>query len=84
MKLGQLIDALAEREVSGPEDVEIHSIAYDSRKVIPGTLFVAVRGEHTDGHRYISSAMAKGAVAVVVDRGDSEQAQTTIQDSYDR
>lgn len=78
MKLDQLINALAERKVSGPTDVDIHSIAYDSRKVIPGALFVAIRGEHTDGHRYISSAMAKGAVAVVVDREDSEQAQTTI------
>lgn len=51
---------------AGDWDVEIKHIAYDSRKVVPGTLFVAIKGYLTDGHRYISSAIEKGAVAVVV------------------
>ncbi|MFC1683514.1 Mur ligase family protein, partial [Candidatus Zixiibacteriota bacterium] len=54
--------------MTGPEDVEIQSLVYDSRVVKPGALFVAVRGEHTDGHRHIPSALEAGAAAVVVDR----------------
>ena len=50
-------------------DLEIQEIAYDSRKVKPGTLFVAIRGEKTDGNNFVSDAVARGAVAIV-----SEQA----------
>ncbi|HXX57230.1 MAG TPA: UDP-N-acetylmuramoyl-L-alanyl-D-glutamate--2,6-diaminopimelate ligase [Thermodesulfovibrionales bacterium] len=46
-------------------DVEIGEIAYDSRKVSGGALFVAVRGDRFDGRNFISDAIAKGAVAVV-------------------
>jgi len=46
-------------------DLTIAGLAYDSRKVLPGWLFIAVRGTHTDGHRYISSAFQQGALAVV-------------------
>ncbi len=54
-------------EVRGDSSVEIASIVYDSRRVTPGTLFVALRGQHTDGHRYLSDALARGAVAAVVE-----------------
>jgi len=43
----------------------ISDIAFDSRKVSEWTLFVAVRGTLTDGHDYISTAIDKGAIAVV-------------------
>jgi UDP-N-acetylmuramoyl-L-alanyl-D-glutamate--2,6-diaminopimelate ligase len=46
---------------------EILGLDYDSRRVRPGWLFVAMRGESTDGNRYIDAAIAKGAVAVVSD-----------------
>src|ERR1043165_8675320 len=42
----------------------IAHIAEDSRRVEPGSLFVAVRGKTTDGHRFIAQAIAQGAVAV--------------------
>src|SRR5438477_11407268 len=44
--------------------VDITHIAEDSRRVEPGGLFVAVRGRSSDGHRYISAALERGAVAV--------------------
>ncbi|MCK4596609.1 UDP-N-acetylmuramoyl-L-alanyl-D-glutamate--2,6-diaminopimelate ligase, partial [bacterium] len=78
MKLNKLISALDEKEVSGPLDIEIQGIAYDSRRVAPGTLFVAIRGEHTDGHRFIASAVERGAVGVVVDQEEIRGATTTI------
>src|SRR5687767_10265832 len=46
---------------------EICGIQYDSRKVQPGDLFVAMRGETTDGSRYIDAAISAGAAAVVSD-----------------
>ncbi|MBX5439238.1 MAG: UDP-N-acetylmuramoyl-L-alanyl-D-glutamate--2,6-diaminopimelate ligase [Thermoflavifilum sp.] len=52
-------------EVSGNTDLPITSITADSRQVGPGSLFVAVRGLHADGHQFIPQAIARGAVAVV-------------------
>jgi UDP-N-acetylmuramoyl-L-alanyl-D-glutamate--2,6-diaminopimelate ligase len=45
----------------------ILGLAYDSRQVRPGWLFVAIRGFHVDGHQYVAQALAAGAAAVVVD-----------------
>lgn len=52
-------------KVVGSTDVEITGIALDSRKVIPGGLFVAVKGTLSDGHFFISSAVTDGAQAIV-------------------
>ena len=49
------------------ENPEIYGVEYDSRRVKPGTLFVAMRGETSDGNRFIDHAIAAGAVAVVTD-----------------
>lgn len=48
-------------------DPEITGVEYDSRRIAPGALFVAMRGETTDGNRYIEKAIARGAMAVVTD-----------------
>jgi UDP-N-acetylmuramoyl-L-alanyl-D-glutamate--2,6-diaminopimelate ligase len=45
----------------------VTGVEYDSRRVEPGSLFVAMQGETTDGNRYIEQAVARGAVAVVTD-----------------
>src|SRR5262245_16144745 len=69
MRLRTLLQALPEPLLAqtGPaaSNPDIVGIAYDSRKVTPGTLFVAVRGTHTDGHRYLGAAFRSGAVAAV-------------------
>ncbi len=54
--------------LEGNGDVEIMGIAYDSRRVEPGDLFVAVEGLHVDGHAYVADAVAKGAAAIAVER----------------
>jgi UDP-N-acetylmuramoyl-tripeptide--D-alanyl-D-alanine ligase len=54
--------------VGEPGD-EIGAIATDSRKISPGSLFVALRGEQFDGHDFAARALAAGAVAVLVERG---------------
>lgn len=48
-------------------DQEIKGLDYDSRRIKPGYLFIAMRGEATDGNRYIDSALKNGAVAVLTD-----------------
>ena len=57
-------------EIAGPEiaRVEIAGLAYDSRKVAPGTLFFCVPGQSSDGHDFAAQALRDGAVALVVER----------------
>ena len=52
-------------EVVGATDIAVSSIAIDSRKVIKGTAFVAIRGVAQDGHAYISKAIELGAKVIV-------------------
>jgi UDP-N-acetylmuramoyl-L-alanyl-D-glutamate--2,6-diaminopimelate ligase len=52
----------------GGAEVEVSSLAYDSRSVTPGSLFFCVRGERSDGHEHAAEAVARGAVALVVER----------------
>jgi UDP-N-acetylmuramoyl-L-alanyl-D-glutamate--2,6-diaminopimelate ligase len=53
------------KELRGSHQVLFEEIVFDSRKAVEGTLFVAVRGYHVDGHDYISKAIANGCNAVV-------------------
>ncbi|HYG98608.1 MAG TPA: UDP-N-acetylmuramoyl-L-alanyl-D-glutamate--2,6-diaminopimelate ligase [Terriglobales bacterium] len=53
-------------------DATVTGVEYDSRRVKPGCCFVAMRGEKTDGSRYIDAAIAAGAVAVVSDSADAQ------------
>ena len=65
MELRTLISALDAPQVVGADQLAIGQIVSDSRRVVPGSLFVAVRGVAVDGHQYIASAIEKGAVAIV-------------------
>ncbi|TAN11269.1 MAG: UDP-N-acetylmuramoyl-L-alanyl-D-glutamate--2,6-diaminopimelate ligase [Chitinophagaceae bacterium] len=49
----------------GNTDVEVNGLCIDSRRVVPGNVFIASRGVHTDGHQFIESAIEKGAVAII-------------------
>ncbi len=68
MRLNDLLARIPYRPVAGG-DVEIAGLAYDSRQVQPGYLFVAIRGSHVDGHDFIPEALGRGAVAVVAEAG---------------
>ncbi len=65
MKLSQLLTDSQIRTASGDLDTEILGVAYDSRDVSRGYLFIAVHGARVDGNRYIPQAVAKGAAAIV-------------------
>ena len=64
-KLSYLLSNVMVETTIGPRDAEITLITADSRQVVPGALFVAVRGTLADGHTFIPSAIAHGAAAVV-------------------
>jgi len=51
--------------------VAVRGVAIDSRAVVPGALFVALRGERLDGHAYLDVAVKAGAAAVLIERGRS-------------
>jgi UDP-N-acetylmuramoyl-L-alanyl-D-glutamate--2,6-diaminopimelate ligase len=64
MKLGDLLVGVELSQPAGTSDIEISSVAYDSRAVRPGALFVAIRGEKTDGNRFVFEAIERGAKAI--------------------
>jgi UDP-N-acetylmuramoyl-L-alanyl-D-glutamate--2,6-diaminopimelate ligase len=63
-RLAKLLRGVDAKGLPAHRDLEIQEIAYDSRKVKPGTLFVAIRGEKTDGNNFIADAVARGAIAI--------------------
>ena len=65
MKLKELIRNIGIVECCADPEMEIQAVCYDSRKVTPGSLFVAVSGFSSDGNRFIPMAMEKGAAVVV-------------------
>lgn len=67
IKLGDAIKAVQGTVLSGNiEDKQIQSVATDSRENMPQGLFIAIKGENTDGHKYIESAKSNGAIAALV------------------
>lgn len=72
IKLSELIKGIDVLSMQGSEDTFIENIAFDSRKVTPATLFIAVKGTTSDGHNYITQAISSGATAIVYDDGSAK------------
>ena len=66
MTVKELLEATGGKLLSGTPDQTITAVETDSRAVHPGALFVALRGEQTDGHKFISGAMDNGAEGCLV------------------
>lgn len=73
--LEQILECCQGQYVGSREDLkrEVTGIVTDSRKIVPGNLFVPLRGEKTDGHRYISQVLAAGALASLSEEELEEQ-----------
>ena len=78
MQLKTLLSTIPVRQVIGPADRIVESIAYDSRRVQKNSLFVALHGEKTDGHEFISQAIEKGASAIVTERDEKHPRATCV------
>lgn len=90
MELHVLLSNIAPQdvvEISGHKDVDVTGIASDSRKVTPGSLFIASRGVQTDGHQFISKAIESGAKVIVfdedIDRTDVSVTYVRLKDATD-
>lgn len=68
MELTQLLNSVHAIQVTGEvQRRDVADIVYDSRKVQKNSVFVAIKGYKTDGHKFLQDAINKGAVAVVVE-----------------
>ncbi|MCU0454904.1 MAG: UDP-N-acetylmuramoyl-L-alanyl-D-glutamate--2,6-diaminopimelate ligase [Bacteroidales bacterium] len=65
MELGKILSGISIISYTGEDRRSIEDITFDSRTVSPGSLFVAVRGTHTDGHDFIQKTVESGASAVI-------------------
>lgn len=71
--LDKLLQGVEVRSLVGDGTVAVGRLEFDSRKVVPGTLFFATRGTQADGHAYIPAAAAAGAAAVVCEELPAER-----------
>ena len=67
MKWKELIEEVPAVGVAGESDAEVAGVEYDSRRVKPGAVFVAMKGGSTDGNRFVDKALAAGAVGIITD-----------------
>lgn len=81
MKLKELLADVAVLEATADMETEITGIACDSRRVTPGSAFVAVSGFATDGNRFLPMAMEKGAVVVVTAKRPETQVAYVLVES---
>ena len=61
-----LLPGLSIIKQSGPENVKITHITQHSKEVVPGTLFVAIKGYSSDGHTFVPEALRRGASAIIL------------------
>ena len=64
-KLSDILYKVHLLSVHGSTDVEVNNVQIDSRKISAGSLFVAIRGEKSDGHHFISTAIKSGAAVII-------------------
>jgi len=68
MALWSAVEAARAMKGTANAEFQASGVEIDSRDVLPGDLFFALKGETTDGHRFLDAAFARGAVAAVTDR----------------
>jgi len=78
MQLKTLLSATAVRQIIGTLDRPVENIAYDSRRVQRNGMFVALRGEKSDGHEFIGQAIEKGASVIVAEREEQNPRATCL------
>jgi UDP-N-acetylmuramoyl-L-alanyl-D-glutamate--2,6-diaminopimelate ligase len=78
MQLKILAASIPVRQVIGTLDRNVESIAYDSRRVQRNSLFVALRGEKTDGHQFLEQAIERGASVIVTEQAEKHPRATCL------
>ncbi len=73
MKLSELLKSVNVLQVAGSTEAEVTGVNIDSRKIGKGHLFVAIKGTQTDGHQFITKAVAQGAAAILCEEMPEER-----------
>ena len=71
MKLKSILNGIEGLKAKGNLELDVLDIADDSRNVKEGSMFVAIKGFETDGHKYIKQAVENGAKVIVIEQGTS-------------
>jgi len=72
MELTDLINKISISQIVGEvQRQDVTGIFYDSRRVTKGSVFVAIKGFKSDGHKYILDALNSGAIAVILEENNS-------------
>lgn len=69
LNLEKAASAVSGSLINADKDELVKSVITDSRKAEEGAVFVALRGEHSDGHEYVEKAISNGAVCAIVEKG---------------
>ena len=80
MKLKEILQGIEGIKAKGNLDLDIPDITNDSRKVEKDSMFIAVKGFETDGHKYIKDVIKKGAKVIMVEEGTELKEFTSIED----
>jgi len=78
MTIAEILRGLNVKRITGPPEKEIEGIAYDSRLVKKGFLFVAIKGLSVDGRAFIKDVISKGAVGVVTEKAVDVEDEITV------
>jgi len=67
MELKKLLTGMENFKVKGDTEIDIKKVVCNSKKIVPNSLFIAIKGFDFDGHQYVGEAIEKGATAVMLD-----------------
>ena len=74
----ELLSGLSYNVIAGRDDVPVSSIAFDSRKVTSGSLFVCIRGFVSDGHKFILQAVKQGVAAIMIQNDQNDFSESEL------
>src|SRR5690554_1723452 len=74
-KLKDILYRVSIDAVRGNTDIDVTGLAFDSRKVEPGMVFIAQKGTQSDGHQFIGQAIAAGAKTVIYENEPIDYAE---------
>lgn len=78
MKLSRLLERIEYSVVQGSDSIEITELTNDSRKVVPGSVFVCISGAVVDGHDFIPEVTEKGAIALIAEKDVTAPPEVTV------
>jgi UDP-N-acetylmuramoyl-L-alanyl-D-glutamate--2,6-diaminopimelate ligase len=84
MKLAEVLSGVDIIGRYGSMDIDVKDIVYDSRKIIPGCIFICITGFKVDGHKYINDAIDKGAAVAIIEKDIEAEGITIIKVSNTR